>query len=90
MTTTIRTPRMGNDMRHKSRIGLLTSAVILAALSCASAQEKKVRLATDGNYPPFNFTDPSGKVIGFEVDLAGEPASAQNSPATGSRRASTG
>lgn len=31
-----------------------------------------MRLATDGNYPPFNFTDPSGKVVGFEVELAGE------------------
>jgi octopine/nopaline transport system substrate-binding protein len=63
---------MGNDMRRNSRIGLLMSAAVLAGLSCASAQEKKVRLATDGNYPPFNFTDPSGKVVGFEVDLAGE------------------
>jgi len=59
-------------MRRNSRIGLLMSAAILAGLSNASAQERKVRLATDGNYPPFNFTDPSGKVIGFEVDLAGE------------------
>ena len=30
----------------------------------------QVRIATEGAYPPWNFTDSSGQLIGFEVDLA--------------------
>ncbi|WP_119679842.1 transporter substrate-binding domain-containing protein [Indioceanicola profundi] len=31
-----------------------------------------LRIATEGAYPPYNMTDPSGKLIGFEIDLANE------------------
>ena len=30
----------------------------------------KVRIATEGAYPPWNSKSPDGKLIGFEVDLA--------------------
>lgn len=45
------------------------AAVGLAA-GAADAQPKKVRVATEGAYAPWNFTDASGKLVGFEVDLA--------------------
>jgi octopine/nopaline transport system substrate-binding protein len=32
----------------------------------------KVRIATEGAYPPWNATDSSGELVGFEVDLAKE------------------
>jgi octopine/nopaline transport system substrate-binding protein len=31
-----------------------------------------LRVASEGAYPPFNMTDSSGKIIGFEIDLANE------------------
>lgn len=52
------------------------AAALVAALllvSGASAQTKDwstIRIATEGAYKPWNFTDPSGKLIGFEIDLA--------------------
>lgn len=49
----------------------LVAALLLA--SGASAQTKDwstIRIATEGAYKPWNFTDPSGKLIGFEIDLA--------------------
>jgi polar amino acid transport system substrate-binding protein/arginine/ornithine transport system substrate-binding protein len=50
----------------------LRAAMIVGSLLAASqawAQER-VRIATEGAYPPFNFVDASGKPGGFDVDLA--------------------
>jgi octopine/nopaline transport system substrate-binding protein len=41
-------------------------------LGGASAQEKVVRIASEGAYAPWNFTGADGKLIGFEIDLADE------------------
>ena len=39
----------------------------------ADAKEwKKVKIATEGAYAPWNFTDSSGKLVGFEIDLAND------------------
>jgi lysine-arginine-ornithine-binding periplasmic protein len=47
------------------------AAVLLSSVAvAASAQEKVVRIATEGAYAPWNFTGPNGVVDGFEVDLA--------------------
>jgi lysine-arginine-ornithine-binding protein len=43
---------------------------IAALAGGASAQMKKVRVATEGAYPPFNFIDSDGKLQGFDVDIA--------------------
>lgn len=58
----------------KKIIGALAlGAIVAAAAGTAEAKEwKKVRVATEGAYAPWNATDPSGKLIGFEVDLAKE------------------
>ena len=36
----------------------------------SSAQADKIRIGTEGAYPPWNSKDASGKLIGFEVELA--------------------
>ena len=49
------------------------AAMMLLVGSGASAQTKDwstIKIATEGAYKPWNFTDPSGKLVGFEVDLA--------------------
>jgi octopine/nopaline transport system substrate-binding protein len=46
-------------------------ALIVGLASTAMAKDwTSVRIATEGAYPPWNSTDASGKLIGFEVDLA--------------------
>ena len=35
-----------------------------------------IRIATEGAYPPWNATDSSGQLTGFEIDLANDLASA--------------
>ena len=51
-------------------VALLAGAAPLAG--AAVAQEKTVRIATEGAYAPYNFTRPDGKLDGFEVDLAND------------------
>jgi octopine/nopaline transport system substrate-binding protein len=42
------------------------------AASGAAAQEKTVKIATEGAYAPWNFTGAGGKLEGFEIDLAND------------------
>src|SRR3954451_14128996 len=50
-------------------LGLLASAL---AIGGAAAQEKTVKIATEGAYAPWNFTGAGGKLEGFEIDLAND------------------
>jgi octopine/nopaline transport system substrate-binding protein len=60
---------------HVRTSNLLTAVAIalslsLAAGAAAAKDWSRIRIATEGAYPPWNFTDVSGQLIGFEVDLA--------------------
>ena len=50
-------------------LGLLASAL---AIGGRAAQEKTVKIATEGAYAPWNFTGAGGKLEGFEIDLAAD------------------
>ncbi|WP_243371047.1 lysine/arginine/ornithine ABC transporter substrate-binding protein [Microvirga solisilvae] len=49
-------------------------AIIGTALAVggASAQQKTIKIATEGAYAPWNFTGAGGKLEGFDVDIANE------------------
>jgi len=46
------------------------SSVAALAILFSSAQAGSVKIGTEGAYPPWNAKDESGKLIGFEVELA--------------------
>ena len=47
---------------------LCVAMSLLFAASMAVADEK-IRIATEGYYPPFNYLDDGGKLAGFDIDL---------------------
>ena len=54
-------------MKFKS---LFIAAVAAVAFSSAANAAEKVRIGTEGAYPPFNQVDASGNLVGFDVDIA--------------------
>jgi polar amino acid transport system substrate-binding protein len=56
-------------MRILMRIALGVSAIALA-IGAAQAQEKTIKIGTEGAYPPFNNLTADGKLEGFDIDIA--------------------
>ena len=46
------------------------SSIAALTILFSSAQADSIRIGTEGAYPPWNAKDESGKLIGFEVELA--------------------
>jgi len=46
------------------------SSIVALGLLVSTAQADSIRIGTEGAYPPWNAKDESGKLIGFEVELA--------------------
>jgi arginine/ornithine transport system substrate-binding protein len=55
----------------KLATGLIAAAAIAVLAAGAQAQDKqKVKIGTEGAYPPFNSIDTNGELVGFDVDIA--------------------
>jgi len=54
-----------------ARLAAAALALTMLAIGPAAAQDRmKIRIATEGAYPPFNTVGPDGKLSGFDVDIA--------------------
>ena len=56
-------------MRLFGRFVLAASVALSLATGAASAEGKKLRLGTEGAYPPFNYANADGTLGGFDIDL---------------------
>ncbi len=54
----------------KNIFKVFLSSLAALMLFFSSAQADSIRIGTEGAYPPWNAKDESGKLIGFEVELA--------------------
>lgn len=49
---------------------ILFAAVASLAIGTSAVAAEKLKVGTEGAYPPFNLIDASGKVVGFDIDIA--------------------
>ena len=62
-----------SQLWRRTLLGLLSSAVLMSAgvtVPATDAWAQELRIAVEGEYPPFNKTDKKGKLSGFDVDIA--------------------
>ena len=57
-------------MRSLKRLALAASATVALAMGAAQAQDLKLKIGTEGAYPPFNNLTADGKLEGFDIDIA--------------------
>jgi polar amino acid transport system substrate-binding protein len=50
----------------------LTLTLAALALGAGAAHADVIRMGTEGAYPPFNFVNEAGQLVGFEIDLGNE------------------
>jgi octopine/nopaline transport system substrate-binding protein len=48
----------------------LIASIAFGSVSLAKPEPHRLRIATEGAFAPWNATDPTGRLVGFEVDLA--------------------
>jgi octopine/nopaline transport system substrate-binding protein len=61
----------GNEMAGGSVLRAAFACSLLVLAGAASAKDwKTVVIGMEGAYEPYNLTDPSGKIVGFEPDVA--------------------
>lgn len=63
-------PRKSLETSLKTIAATVLAALMLAAAPPGGARAEVLRIGSEGAYPPFSQIDPSGELIGFDIDIA--------------------
>ena len=55
---------------NKLITAVFAAAIALGGAAADAKEWKKVRVGVEGAYPPFSWTEESGKLVGFDIDIA--------------------
>jgi octopine/nopaline transport system substrate-binding protein len=69
-STIYRTRHAGFKIINPLVVLLAVFISILVVTQVVAGDWKRIKIATEGAYPPWNFRDSSGNLVGFEIDLA--------------------
>ena len=61
---------MGSKLMKSGVLGVSLAAALALAPAAFAKDWKTVVIGMEGAYEPYNLTDPSGKIVGFEPDVA--------------------
>ena len=65
-------------MRNLATVLMAAAAVVMLATGAQAQDKRKVKIGTEGAYPPFNSIDAEGKLVGFDIDIANALCAAAN------------
>ena len=65
-------------MKPLNALLLFTMIPLILVTQVIAGDWDKIKIATEGDYPPWNFVDASGNLVGFEPELAKELCSRMN------------
>jgi polar amino acid transport system substrate-binding protein len=54
----------------KTTVVAVSAAVLALSMATASAENMKLKIGTEGAYPPFNNLEADGSLVGFDIDIA--------------------
>lgn len=57
-------------MKISGLLALVFGFAMVAAACLPASAQSKLKIATEGAYPPFNSVTADGKIVGFDVDIA--------------------
>ena len=69
-TTLYRTSKIGRQLRSCRAVLVVVMISTAFIVQAVAADWKQIKIATEGAYPPWNYFDESGKLVGFEIELA--------------------
>lgn len=70
--------------RRRSALAALMALAAMASMAAfpqvSMAQDGPIRIAVEGQFPPFNYLDANGQLQGFDVEIAEAVCAAMNTP----------